>query len=252
MSRAGAAAGRWRVQAASVAGSAHRARGQVCQDAHLAIPAGEALIAAVADGAGSAARADEGARRAVLAAALAAAAWAPWLESAEGATAAAARWMDMARGALPGEGEAGLAELATTLAVAVISPALVTVAQIGDGLVVVRRDGQWELVDGPPRGEYLNETTFLTSPRWRRAVRVSSQPATEIDAVALISDGLQLVAVDLEAERPHAPFFGPLAEFVTRPDADPAELAEFLASERMCARTDDDKTLVMAVRDGGT
>ena len=56
----------WRVVAASAAGSAHLARGLPCQDAWAwrCLPTGP-LLAAVADGAGSAARAELGAALAV-------------------------------------------------------------------------------------------------------------------------------------------------------------------------------------------
>ena len=53
--------------------------------------------------------------------------------------------------------------------------------------------------------------------------------------------------------RPHAGFFAPLfspLQTAERPDALVAPLRAFLESPRVCERTDDDKTLVLASRCG--
>ena len=71
--------------------------------------------------------------------------------------------------------------------------------------------------------------------------------------LALLSDGLVRLALHLPELTPHAPFFVPLLSFVaSAADEDQAsrQLAAFLDSERVCARTDDDKALVLAVRPG--
>jgi hypothetical protein len=80
------------------------------------------------------------------------------------------------------------------------------------------------------------------------------ESARRITGLAVLSDGLQTVACDLGAERPHPGFFGPLFEFAEDTSAMPAskrrELRRFLDSERINGRTDDDKTLLVAVREG--
>lgn len=56
--------------------------------------------------------------------------------------------------------------------------------------------------------------------------------------------------MDVTTNKPHVPFFQPLVAFAARAEnqTDAREqLTAFLASERVCARTDDDKTLVLAV-----
>jgi hypothetical protein len=60
-----------------------------------------------------------------------------------------------------------------------------------------------------------------------------------------MTDGLQLVAFDLSTGMPHAPFFTPFFAFAAG-DGDAEQLAEFLGSERVGERTDDDVTLVVA------
>ena len=71
-----------------------------------------------------------------------------------------------------------------------------------------------------------------------------------VSLVAALTDGLLRLVLDLNRNVPHRPFFEPLVEFasdVSDPAAAEAQLADFLASDRVCARTDDDKTLVLAL-----
>jgi hypothetical protein len=56
-----------------------------------------------------------------------------------------------------------------------------------------------------------------------------------------------MLALDMARREPHPPFFQPLFAFAQRADASQSELLAFLDSERVCARTEDDKTLVLAV-----
>jgi hypothetical protein len=129
-----------------------------------------------------------------------------------------------------------------------VSPAWIVAIQVGDGAVVVRRGETFEALTAPDHGEYINESTFLTSGDYQEHAQVVIRDQTGIDGVALLSDGLQLLALNLQTGEPFAPFFRPLLQFAARPDADEPELSAFLASPRVCARTDDDKTLLLAVR----
>jgi hypothetical protein len=72
-----------------------------------------------------------------------------------------------------------------------------------------------------------------------------------ISRLAVMSDGLIRLALKMPAQEPHEPFFAPLFRFVemiTDPAEAEAQLAAFLSSERVNARTDDDKSLVLAAR----
>ena len=65
-----------------------------------------------------------------------------------------------------------------------------------------------------------------------------------------MSDGVVRLAVNVVENVPHTPFFQPLLKFAAEMENEKKaqeELAAFLASERVSARTDDDKTLVLAV-----
>lgn len=243
--------------AASVAGASHLALGAEGQDAHaLAEVADGALVAAVADGAGSA---PHGARGAAVAVAAAVGTLASALETAgersadsdSTAVAAAARAAAAAVAALAAADGHAERDLACTLSCAVVRPGGVVAAQVGDGLVVARVDGGLVALTTPARGDYANETVFVTTPgAVDDAVASLRSVSGAVDGVALLTDGLLRLAVQLADATPHAAFFAPLFDFAAAaPDraAADAALATFLASPRVRGRTDDDVTLVVAV-----
>ncbi len=139
-------------------------------------------------------------------------------------------------------------DLATTLVVAAAGPESTWLAQVGDGAAVVQHPAspRWHLPIWPDRGEHVNETQFAGHPRsqWRAVELPRAQ------ALALLSDGLLPVAVDLATRQAFQPFFSGFAgELVQR---EPSELQpaleSFLTSPRLAERTDDDVSLVVAVR----
>lgn len=239
----------WKVLGASVEGSGHRRNHTGCQDAHSWCVIDGTLIAAVADGAGSAPRAAEGSRIAsefsveYLAWRICEPDEVDPLELLGDAMAATR--LQLGRTARAGGYDLG--ELATTLAVVIARDEGVWAAQVGDGSVVVDQpDGSLVAVADGEREEYLNETTFLTSKSWRAACRVE-RAAAPAESIALLTDGLGLLALDLsQGGRPHLPFFKPLLGFARADDACPSELERFLESERVATRTDDDVTLLLA------
>jgi hypothetical protein len=247
----------WRIIGASVTGTSHGKTGQPCQDAHAyrRLPAGVAVLV-TADGAGSAERSAQGAAAAVDTAANALAealsqgwpaaepAWQSLFDSVYAQARAAVIYMAEAQGLPP-------RAFASTLLCAAASDRGLAVAQLGDGLAVATLDGgDWYLAATPQRGEYANETYFLTQADSLPPVdvRVYADP---VHAVAVMTDGLLRLVLDLNRNQPHRPFFQPLLAFAAQvSDAreGEAQLTAFLDSDRVCARTDDDKTLVLAAR----
>jgi len=249
----------WQVIGASVQGTSHIRAGIPCQDAHGYRILGSCVIAAVADGLGSAARPDEGANLVVETAVdmliqalvsslpLDSDSWAKIMHDVFGGARQALEQAALGNN-LP------LRDYGTTLVVAVVTEDWLAVGHIGDGAVVaLLADNTLEMISHPQRGEYANETVPLTAPDALTLARFSIRRAP-VKAVALLTDGLQNLALNLATGMPFAPFFAPFFDAISQTlDAAEAsrQLAEFLNSERVCARTDDDKTMVVIGRVAG-
>jgi hypothetical protein len=247
----------WRFAAAQATGTSHLRMGSPCQDrlACAVLPNG-GLVAVVSDGAGSAPRAEVGAQVAVQAVferlrRLGEGPAFPELLSALEDAALEARDAVLARAEAEGE-EA--ASYATTLLALVDTPGGGAALQIGDGVIVVGEDGDgWRWMFWPERGEYANTTRFLTDDDAADHVRVAELPGRTTD-VAIMTDGLQSLALHYASQSVHEPFFQgmfhPLhvsSGSAEVPDLS-ASLEGFLSSERVRMRTDDDVSLILATR----
>jgi len=141
-------------------------------------------------------------------------------------------------------------ELACTAILAVVGEDAAAFAQVGDGAVVIPDKGGYAPVFWPAPAEYANVTDFLTDGSIED--RIVCEVATgRIDEVAVFSDGLQRLALDFSTRRGHSKFFAPLLTALR--DQPPTQqltdsFRAFLDSAQVNARTDDDKTLVLATR----
>ena len=246
----------WRVAAASVRGTSHEKVGQLCQDAHHwhKLP-NSVLVAAVGDGAGSASLGKVGAIVATQTAVETICAEQSRLYS----NLDELGWQEILNSALSAakvavEAEAavcGLAarDLATTLIIVVATPESIAAVQVGDGLAVAGDgDGNVIALTSAQRGEYVNETTFLVSPNAVDTAQVNLWHGA-MSNIAVFSDGLQMLAVNMNDGTPYIPFFTPLFRFMAdMEDENEAkeQLAAFLRSPRITDRTDDDLTLLLA------
>ena len=250
----------WQVIGAAVQGLSHQKQDLPCQDAleYRCLPGG-ILLVALADGAGSAICADLGAQAAVQASV-------DWLaarlendQPTECCEWAEVVWetFQSARAALEQlaqEQDEPIRSFATTLTCLVATPERLVIGQLGDGAVVAAgEDGDLNTVTTLQRGEYANETNFLTQDQALDLVTIQVIDE-QVQALAVMSDGLTRLALKRPDNEPHPPFFKPLFAFVesTASSNDPARaneaLIEFLTSPRVCERTDDDKALVLALR----
>jgi len=264
----------WRFAGASVAGTAHLRDGRPCQDAGrctLVAPSDEAraLLACGADGAGSAARGDEGARLAC----------ASFVEAVEGLCASGglpvvdaaadgerdawwstfvAEWLARFQSEVEGQAERVAAkgrDFACTFLGALVGEGWAGLVQIGDGAIVVDHGDEpdrYAPFVWPQRGEYANETYFATDRRAPERLVLGVVPR-RVEEIALLTDGLQGLVLDYARMAPHDPFFRRM--FAPVRSAPPGEsgalsaaLAAFLGSPRVRARTDDDTTLILATR----
>jgi hypothetical protein len=240
----------WRVAAARRTGEAHLRRGERGQDAFRALTAGGVLVAAVSDGAGSAPRGGAGAALAVRAAAEAArASLADGRPVAALEDAEALGWAQAARARLTAAATPAR-DLACTLILAVCDGDDAVAAHVGDGAAVWRdARGDWRALSWPEGGAHAGETRFLTEEP--PALRVSRAGAP-VTGLALLTDGLERLVLDFAARAPHAPFFdrmtaplgggGPVGRDVALSRA----LRVWLGREAVAARTDDDRTLLLA------
>lgn len=141
-------------------------------------------------------------------------------------------------------------ELACTALLIVAGPSTAALAQIGDGAIVLGSAEGYRVAFWPEPSEYVNATDFLTDESFASLLRFEIVEQ-QIAEVAACTDGLQRLALDFAARTAYSGFFLPLFNEL-RIATDPESLVEpfrkFLDSDQVNQRTDDDKTLVLAVR----
>jgi hypothetical protein len=141
-------------------------------------------------------------------------------------------------------------DFATTLCVAIMGPTTSYFVQIGDGAIILGNDTLYGVVFWPQSGEYANSTNFLTSDEYEQQLEFLATPS-KCSKLALMTDGIERIALRFDSQTPHTPFFDPLFRAL-RSTADVDSLNEglrgFLNSNSVQLRSDDDKTLVLATR----
>jgi hypothetical protein len=247
----------WRYAAGQATGSAHEKLRKPCQDRFRCgtVDADTTLIAVVADGAGTAELAHLGAEIAVdtvsSVASLGARAGRRDLGDVlrEGAALARQRILEAAA-----DRQAPPRDLACTLLAVIAAPMGGAALQIGDGVIVAsEQNADWRPVFWPQKGEYANTTFFLTDEQALAKAEVTALSDNVLD-VALMSDGLEQLALHFATRSAHLPFFrsmfAPLQSL--EPAGEAAQLSQslcaLLGSGQVRARTDDDSTLVLATR----
>lgn len=259
--------GSWRYVAASVVGTSHEKVGGVCQDANecqvYSLPDGQnVLVATVSDGAGSAPCGGEGATRACSVFVGLVGDHLSSGNTVEQISIDTAKfWVSVIQSALGNEAESvsrHRRDFACTLIGVVASPSCTACLQIGDGVMVVADSEEhvYGHVFWPDRGEYANTTHFVTEEDAMEHLQFESV-CREIVEVALLTDGLQSLALDYQQRAAHEPFFRGFFPALRRSAEGRSQdlsrsLAEFLSSARVNERTDDDKTLVLASRFAAT
>jgi hypothetical protein len=252
------ATGAWAVAGATARGSAHTQTGMENQDAFAHDEVSGWHILAVADGAGSAPRSGEGSRLACDAAVASLKNGVAGL--AEGATESEDERERLVREAV-GKARSALVQraedegepvgaFATTLIVALVTPeGEAVVGHVGDGLAVgLVQGGALELLSQPDKGEYANQTSFLTEAEPELRIRSG---LVGLEAVAASTDGLERLVIDSIGSAdasPHEPFWTPVFEAVgSCPDA-ATRIERLLQSDAVGKRTTDDRTLLVACK----
>ncbi len=208
----------------------------------------------VADGAGSAARGGEGADLAVQAAASFIADKLKFLEFGVSDD-LAVNCIIAIREKLYAEAASmalSARDYACTFLGVISSEQATLVLQIGDGGMVLDMGVGLEVPIVPMVGEYANMTHFVTDEDAVNILETRTLPGPAI-RVAVFSDGLQRLALNMATNTPHEPFFTKFFSVlstlpVDKEDEMSAALVRFLSSPAVNERTDDDKTLALAVR----
>ena len=246
----------WILIGTTVQGSHHLSEGVPCEDAHAISSIGDVLLIAVADGLGSAPQAGCGALLAVQEA----------LDTARNSLFPEIpdnkeKWANVlktsfsnARMRLEQEAEhseSPLADFSTTLNLILLTSEWLAIANIGDGAVILQdADGLFSTICLPQVGEYANETLSLCL---SDALNLTGYQVNQIkvQALGIISDGLQHLSLHTVDFSPHIPFFAPLfsqLSKITNPKRAAESLAGFLSSGKVNELSGDDKTLILVGR----
>jgi hypothetical protein len=247
----------WKFLNQSVAGTSHLEARRPCQDYSSVVPYksedDEILIVACSDGAGSAPQSQIGSELACKTVVAQAVAFLGSGRSASEINREILRsWFGEAHEQLKAEAlrrQAPLREFSCTLLMGVIGETTAAFAQVGDGAIVVRDGSEYRTVFWPDSGEYHNSTYFAVDPNFSDHLQ-TKQFHCQLQEIALLSDGLQMLALDYATMEAHSPFFRPM--FMQLRENATADLVvpmrKFLDSKAVNDLTDDDKTLVLASR----
>ena len=256
----------WRYAYSSVRGTSHVAQDKPCQDAvycKVHIDSGDhpVLVAIVSDGAGSAARSDDGSREVCRM-------LVSEIEQHFRTDDSTLGQIDtdffknfltyfrneMSRLAAADEGT--VSDFACTLLVALVGENQAVLAQLGDGAIVYSLAGdcdRYQLGFLPAHGEYVNVTHFVTEADSEQNLQYEFLPDC-IGELAVFSDGIERLALNLQTMQPHLPFFRPMLTPIRNTEEEGMHshlshaLTNFLDSDAVNSRSDDDKTLILASR----
>lgn len=249
----------WNYVNVSVKGVSHEDKHQPCQDDNSCIIVEDEnqsiLVVVVADGAGSAAKAEIGS-------AFVCRKFAADIEKQLRDNMAITgfdnnffkKWIADFQNELQSQIESEdlrLRDFACTFLAAIISDEAACFAQIGDGAIVVKdEENQYSFVFMPQQGEYVNQTFFATDKNAANQLEFVFLERHVIE-LALFTDGIQNLVIDSRQHTVNDDFFSQWFEWlhhVEDQNIGNASLENYLNSPAINERTDDDKTLVLAVR----
>jgi hypothetical protein len=128
---------------------------------------------------------------------------------------------------------------------------------VGDGGSAFKTGeaGDWTVGTWPQHGEYASTTHFVTDDPAPQCQFVSVDRS--IEKVALFSDGIERLVLDFSSHQVFSPFFDNMFKPLDQSKSGrnrglSKDLRRFLDGPSVCARTDDDKTLILAKRAAGT
>jgi len=251
----------WKYGKASVAGTSHALLNTPCQDAHrfsiINLADEDILIAIASDGAGSATCSEIGAQTITEIFLSRAEQFITKNNGGQSITKDLfINWIQDARvNILEQAIEKGLSlkDFACTFFAAIVGANENYFVQIGDGAIVVSdRDepDEYMWIFWPQKGMYFNTTNFVTDEDFIDNLQFEKSEKALRD-IALFTDGIEGIALKYDKFEAYNPFFDALFKALrTKNNSEnfDAEIAQFLSSEKVNERTDDDKTLIIASR----
>lgn len=265
----------WKAIACSAKGTSHDKTGSPCQDyadfirvndSGEADNNGDIAIGAVCDGAGSCKHSDIGSQLAVKKTLQYLQGWLKWLkeekkdlsepiseDSAHNIFGKNLAKVQEAFRVKAQEMACYSKDFSCTLLVVVATPKWLAAMQIGDGFIVIRQPdlkdklSEYKLLFQPIKGEYANQTTFITASNALQVMQVKVLPGPQ-QFIFASTDGLERLAIVIGKEsKPHPPFFDDFRDAIkTRSEAEEKiSTGEWLNSAKVNKRTDDDKTILL-------
>jgi hypothetical protein len=253
----------WQVIAASVKGEGHIKTNLPCQDSNGYEITDEYFVAVVSDGLGSERYADVGSNTIVKSAV-------EFIKNTlqEKLPQNISDWEKVlrecslyTRNALEEKSSAeklNIREYGATFIVVIGTQDWLAIAHLGDGAVVVGfHNGHMEVVSKPQQQEFDNEVIPLTATNSLKSIKYTVKKITKrthliskarIHRIAIMTDGLQKLALNIQSGEPYIPFFKPFFEAFDQPiDSieESIQLEKFLSSNEVNRRTNDDKTLLI-------
>ena len=261
----------WNLGGVSVIGFSHEENGTLCQDAHaFRVTQNNEVVAAVADGAGSARLSHEGAKAFTTAIVDHLVSFLDGgsvsIHDASSIRSEIVANVNVTKKQLlethaksnAAEDHGGSLEAFTlrdfhaTIIIAVCGVGGGAFYHVGDGAgaAFLFDDPEGAVVSKPENGEYANETYFVTEENWEEHLRVTPFSDSS-DTILLMSDGVSGMAMTKGCEKPAVNFAVPLLKFLKKNDRETNELAvaNTISKDSVRAITGDDKTLLWIIRD---
>ncbi|BAY17375.1 hypothetical protein NIES21_32120 [Anabaenopsis circularis NIES-21] len=253
----------WKAIACSATGTCHIDRNVPCQDYGDYIVIDDVIVGAVADGAGSAKHSDIGSKLAVKTTLSHLYRLLRWNKrknedlrkpitpdiAKKTFNDTLTKVKDVLNKEVQSKGFS-INDLACTLLVFCATPTWIAAMQIGDGFIVVKlkESNNYQLLFPPDKGEYANETTFVTSTNAFSRMKVDVIIGKQ-EFICASTDGLERLAIDFRTGEAFSGFFNPFEQGLRERDKHEEEksLEDWLYSEGVNARTDDDKTLLVCL-----
>ncbi|MGB3513993.1 MAG: PP2C family serine/threonine-protein phosphatase [Microcoleaceae cyanobacterium] len=258
----------WKAIACSEIGTSHQKSGLPCQDYTEFIRLndggktadnGEIVIGAVSDGAGSCKSSHFGSKLAVETALNSLQLWPSSLkkeqklspeklkELAEKAFVKTLKEVKKAFDEKARKMSCSPKDFSCTLLVVVATPNWLAAMQIGDGFIVTKQpESEYQLLFHPSKGEYANETTFVTASNALEKMQVKTLFGKQ-KFICAASDGLERIAINLKDWQPHPGFFEMFEKAleIRAENEEKLSTQKWLKSEAVNKKTDDDKTILV-------